>query len=329
MYEISVDKDGKVSFKKLQREKNIRKKGVSKLEVIDSYVIIDIETTGLDPRFDDIIEVSAIKILGNKIEETFTSLVKIDYEIPDFVTNLTGITNELLFCKGKELETVLTEFNEFVSDQIILGYNVNFDINFIYDNMYNLFNKEFKNDFIDVMRMCRMTHKELKHHRLIDMLNFYNISNNQEHRSLSDCIQTKEVYDKVKFEFLEYIKNNPIAKSYSEILNAKNINITVENIPQNHMFYNKNIAFTGKLDNYKRKDCMQLVKNLGSEPQNNVTSTTNFLIIGDTNYSNNVKAGVTSKMRKAYMLKEKGQDIEILTETMFVSMVNEILEDKE
>lgn len=112
-------------------------KGKSLLVFPDDYTVIDIETTGLDPLFDDIIEIAGIKYRENKEIERFQSLINPGRKIGDFIVELTGITNEMLL-DAPSIETVLPRFLEFVGNDTIVGHNVHFDINFIYDNVENL-----------------------------------------------------------------------------------------------------------------------------------------------------------------------------------------------
>ena len=71
-------------------------KGKSLIEIPNKYIAFDIETTGLDPAYGEIIEIGAIKIENGKEIETFNTLIKPEYEIDEFITELTGITNEML-----------------------------------------------------------------------------------------------------------------------------------------------------------------------------------------------------------------------------------------
>ena len=68
---------------------------------------------------------------------------------------------------------------------------------------------------------------------------------------------------------------------------------------------------------------MQIIKDSGGTPQDNVTQKTDYLILGDTSYSANVKDGVTGKMKKAQSSISNGQDLKILTESIFLDMLNE------
>ena len=107
-------------------------KGNSKIELVNDYIVLDIETTGLDPEFDEIIEIGAIKVINGKIVDEFSELVKPSNAITPFISSLTGITNDMLKT-AKNINQVLPKFLDFVKDMTIVGHNVNFDINFIYD----------------------------------------------------------------------------------------------------------------------------------------------------------------------------------------------------
>lgn len=81
------------------------------------------------------------------------------------IRNLTGITDEMVK-DAEELENVLLQFKEFLKDDIIIGHNVNFDVDFLYDNFLNVLNEPLSNDFVDTLRISRKLLPELDHHKL-------------------------------------------------------------------------------------------------------------------------------------------------------------------
>ena len=155
-------------------------KGESLLNNINNYTIIDIETTGLDPKVDEIIEISAIKIRDNKIISEYSTLIKPQHEISDFITNLTGITNEMVDDKPA-INTVLNDYFDFLDNDIIVGHNINFDINFLYDASIKYYNKPFENDYIDTLRLSRK-YLSLENNKLGTIANFFNIDYSGAHR---------------------------------------------------------------------------------------------------------------------------------------------------
>lgn len=307
--------------------KNIskRNKGNSLIEFPVNYTIIDLETTGLDPEFDEIIEMSALKIKNNEIVDHFSTLIQPEYEIDDFITELTGITHEMLE-NAPLLEEKIADFINFIDNDIIVGHNVNFDINFLYDNYLRLENKELKNDYIDTMRLSKNFLKELNHHRLIDLVDYYNINVEGFHRAMLDCKSTFDIYNNIKADIInkfnsienwkDYLKKRKIGTKAKDIVTS-NKEFDVDNL-----LYNKNCVFTGKLEKMERKEAMQKVADIGGLVQDNINKDTNFLIIGSLEYSSNVKGNKSNKMKKAEKIKARGGDIEILSENVFYELIN-------
>lgn len=289
-------------------------------KIIDNYCVLDLETTGLSPNYDSIIEIGIIKVKENKIVDKYNSLINPGFLINEYITSITGITNEMLKGKPKIID-LKKEVLNFIGNDVLVGHNISFDVSFLQKG----FNEELKNEYIDTLQFCRKLFKELSHHRLTDMSNYLEISRN-EHRSMSDCLCTKELYDCIK----EKMKNDGLEindifakRNYS----SKNIDIhaikpdNIE-IDEDNFFYNKHCVFTGKLEKMIRKDAMQLVVNVGGILDNSVTKKTNYLILGNNYYCSSIKDGKSSKHKKAEKYKLEGQDIEIIDEDTFYNLFN-------
>lgn len=169
-------------------------KGHSLVENVDDYTVLDIETTSLDSYYGEILEISAIKVRNKKEIEYFSELIKINNEVGYFTTRLTGITNEMIEQEGKDLVYVLYEFKKFLGNDIIIGHNVNFDIDFIYDSMVDNLGEYLSNDYIDTLRISRKLLPELKHHKLDNLIDYFNLTKRNEHRALNDYVLTNQVY---------------------------------------------------------------------------------------------------------------------------------------
>jgi DNA polymerase-3 subunit epsilon len=158
------------------------------------YTVLDLETTGLNPASDLIIEFAAVKVRGNKVVDTFQSLCDPGFPIPPQIEAITGITSEMVrFAPNPR--SVLPDFLNFVGDDFVVGHNVLFDVRFIAAS-----NGDFKNTYIDTMRIFRKLHPDLLHHRLSDMVCFYNQSNKNAHRALSDCYATYGCFEAMSKE---------------------------------------------------------------------------------------------------------------------------------
>lgn len=176
---------------------NRKYKGKSLFKYVDDYVLLDIETTGLSPQSDDIIEIGAIKVRQNQIIGQYESLIKINRRLNPFSTKLTGITDEMLK-NGKDVTTALEEFVDFAGKDIIVGHNVNFDINFIYDKCERYLDTYFKNDFIDTMRIAKKVLPNSPNYKLGTLAEHFDIDYSQAHRGLKDVEITYEVYNRLK-----------------------------------------------------------------------------------------------------------------------------------
>ena len=169
-------------------------KGHSLIQDVGDYTVVDIETTSLDSFHGEILEISAIKVRNKKEVDNFSELIKTNEEIGYFTTNLTGITNEMMLKEGKELEEVLQSFKAFLGNDIIVGHNVNFDINFLYDNMEEHIDTYLSNDYVDTLRIARKVLPNLRHHKLDDLITYFHLTKRNEHRALNDCVLTNQVY---------------------------------------------------------------------------------------------------------------------------------------
>ena len=95
-----------------------------------SIVALDIETTGLDAQTDAIIEIGAVRFNGKRIEGEWTSLINPGRKIPPFITQLTGITDQMIL-EAPPIRAVIADLRDFVGELPILGHNIGFDLSFL------------------------------------------------------------------------------------------------------------------------------------------------------------------------------------------------------
>ena len=164
---------------------------------VDNYVLVDIETTGLSPVKDDIIEIGAIKVENNKMVDTFNQLIKLDRSLPPFITNLTGITDEMLKT-GRMPNEVFKDFVNFIGESVIIGHNVNFDLGFLSNKCKKYLNYNLNNDYIDTLYLARRLVPNSVNYKLGTLANLFNISYRGAHRGLKDVEITYEVYNRLR-----------------------------------------------------------------------------------------------------------------------------------
>lgn len=175
-----------------------------KTHIGNNYVVIDIETDGLDYKKNSIIEVGAIKIVEERVI-TYDSLVEYDYNLPKNISDLTGITKQVLEKEGKPLKNVLLQLIDFIGEADIVGYYVNFDYQFINKHLKDLKLPELKNTKHDLKRFVKKEKMFLKDYRLETVLHAYEINDNVEHQALADAELIYELSRKVN-KFLSFIQ---------------------------------------------------------------------------------------------------------------------------
>lgn len=160
------------------------------------YIVLDIETDGLDPVQNSIIEMAALKVAFNRVEE-FHCLISNEQELPEKIVNLTGITNQDLANEGRDVTEALMGFLNFVGDLPIVGYNLLFDIDFINEKLRSIKHPTVRNKKIDLMALVKKEKMFLRSYKLEDVLVAYGIEGSVSHRALCDARVTQVLATKV------------------------------------------------------------------------------------------------------------------------------------
>ena len=156
----------------------------------NTFVVFDVETTGLDAENCEIIEIGAVKVSGGRIIEKFQTLVKPKQQISTLITDLTGIDNQMVESAPK-IETVIKDFYLFTKNTILAGYNVNFDMKFI-QNSARKEGLKFENEVQDVMVLARQKVVS-SNYKLSTIVKTLNLSLENAHRAFFDALATAEV----------------------------------------------------------------------------------------------------------------------------------------
>ena len=143
---------------------------------VADYVVFDLETTGISPKTDEVVEISAVKVEHGKVTDEFSTLVNPKRRIPYGASRVNGITDDMV-AEAPFFEQVLEEFLEFIEGFVLVGHNIaRFDMNFLYRDVEKYFERSLPNDYIDTLQMARRELPNLEHHRLTDLAEYYGIS---------------------------------------------------------------------------------------------------------------------------------------------------------
>ncbi|MCH3963987.1 MAG: PolC-type DNA polymerase III [Clostridium sp.] len=194
----------------------------------DTYVVFDIETTGLSSINDRIIEIGAVKIKDGKVIDKFSEFVNPGIPIPMNIVELTSITDEMVE-KADGIGKILPDFLEFVGDAVVVAHNASFDTGFIKKNCRDM-NLEFNCPIMDTVALCRFLIPELKKFKLNIVAKHLGVSLENHHRAVDDAGATAQILLKC-FKMLEDRNISDLETLNEEFLK----NIDVKKQPTYHL----------------------------------------------------------------------------------------------
>jgi DNA polymerase-3 subunit alpha (Gram-positive type) len=217
-----------------------------------SFVVFDIETTGLDKRTCEITEIGAVKVVNGQITDRWSSFVNPGMPIPEKIVELTGITDKMVK-DAPPIEEQLEAFKEFCAGCVVVAHNAEFDVGFMKEKAKRM-GTDFDFAYLDTMTLARVLYPELPNYRLDTLTKFLNIILENHHRAVDDAKATADVFvkmldnlqkiGKTKLSNLNMEFNLRMAakksKAYHIIILAKNlvgIRHIYEIISESHLSY--------------------------------------------------------------------------------------------
>lgn len=181
---------------KLSKKANIELTD-SQLALINSqfisptYVVLDLETTGLSPANDGIVEISAIRFVNNKEVERFEKLVNPNILISSRASKINGITNQMIK-NAPMVDDIVFDLYDFLGNDLIVGHNISFDLSFI-NALFSKHGLKLNNKSACTLAMARKS-LNLSSNKLIDVANYFNIDTTGNHRASKDAEITAKIY---------------------------------------------------------------------------------------------------------------------------------------
>lgn len=166
--------------------------------MIDTYVCIDLETTGLNPKSDKIIEIGAVKMIEGKQEGTFSSFINPGRKLEERIVELTGIRDEDL-SDAPDIGEILPEIMDFLGELPLVGHSILFDYSFLKKAAVDR-KLTFEKTGIDTLKIARKYLSSLEHRNLDYLCDYYRIPHHA-HRAMADAQATCELYRKLGEQF--------------------------------------------------------------------------------------------------------------------------------
>ena len=166
-----------------------------------TYLAIDLEMTGLNVKKDRILEIGALRMENGEPAGEFSALINPHCAIPETITRLTGITQEMAD-SGEELSEVLPRFLEFSGDLPLLGHNINFDYSFLKQAFINR-KQPFERSGIDTLKLARRFLPGEQKKKLTELRTLFGIDTGAVHRAVSDAYAAALVYERLYADYGE------------------------------------------------------------------------------------------------------------------------------
>lgn len=162
---------------------------------IQSYVALDLETTGINPSLDKIIEIGMAKVIDGREVATYKTLINPDIHISERITEITGITDSMVLDKPV-ISQIIKDILDFIGDLPLLGHNIIFDYSFLKKAAVNS-NYIFQKQGIDTLKIARRLLPEVPHKNLEYLCDYFKLDKGSSHRAFDDAKSAINLYHKL------------------------------------------------------------------------------------------------------------------------------------
>ena len=293
------------------------------------FVVLDIETTGLDPECDDIIEFGAIKVENGQETGCFNTLIDPGYPIPPYITQLTGITDSDV-AGAPDLSTAIQDIAAFIGNLPVVAHNATFDLRFLF-HAYKRANLQANFKYFDTLTLSRHAFPNAPNHKLSTLISYLGMDGEQAHRALSDVRFTYQIFCacRAHVDLSLFILPYPSTKSQRrkqyharERYFIRDSACQKAAIDPNHPLYQKRILFTGTMQ-MPRHQAAQLAEDCGAFLTGSVSKNIDYLVVGTQYTSSSDMDNMSTKEKKAHWLNEhEDGHIQIINEAEFIKLLN-------
>lgn len=298
----------------------------------NSYIVLDLETTGLYPSSEEIIEIAAVKYMDGKEIDQFVSFINPGFPIPKQIMELTGIRDEDVN-GAPSMRDILPDLSAFLGSFPLVAHNASFDLSFL-ETAFRRGSLDFDKQYYDTLDLARQAYPYLSSYRLEDLKHELNLGNLRSHRALTDVYMTAALFEKCQKRLGEISpalwkyasdrgkgklivsRRDRAAKKVSEF------QPTVEYIDPNGALFGKVVVFTGALS-MSRTEAMQMAVNAGAIVKGGISRKVDYLVVGEQDVAIVGTDGMSDKEEKAHSYNDEGRaNIKFIDEAEFLRLVH-------
>ncbi|MEQ2528088.1 exonuclease domain-containing protein [Bacillaceae bacterium CLA-AA-H227] len=306
-----------------------------------NFIAFDFETA--NRRRHSICSVGMVFVEDGKIVDSIYQLIDPEEEFDRFNISIHGIAPEDVI-GAPTFDVFYSSIKEKIENKLMVAHNLSFDGYALRDNLARYEVEPSYNQLLCTYQLSRKIVPGLPTYQLNSLCRYFGVNLVNHHHALDDAeacahlmLKLIDEYNLTDFEELylktsikpgeiaaESFRSSLVSKSNNKRRFSKSIDlreiVIAKDADPSHQFFGKNIVFTGKLKLFSRKEAAELVAARGGIPQNNVTQSTNYIILGDFEEVM-IKGNKSSKLKKAENMVLEGNEIEIISEVDFMKMI--------
>lgn len=177
------------------------KKAIKEFRVSNSYIVLDLETSGLSKYKNEIIEIAMLKVQNGQKVDRFERLVKPSEPITAKIQKLTGITNDML-ATAPSFDSIADDVVSFIGNDILVAHNAKFDIGFLSEALEP---RKVNLRCVDTLAVARKALPEFENHKLQTLISHYGVAETQSHRAMDDVECTQEIFVRLCDDILSHV----------------------------------------------------------------------------------------------------------------------------
>jgi len=219
---------------------------------LGTFVSFDLETTGLDPKTDYVIEFGAVKVVDGVPTEKYQQFIKPPVRIPKFIQKLTGIDDEMVK-DAPTFEEVVDDLYDFLGNHPLVAHNIYFDHNFLNTKRDDIDGIPLNNQLIDTLSLVRTVRYDMINHKLGTVAEFYGLSKEGAHRADYDADMVAEILLLLISEMHRLPQD--VLKLLTQVLDGSGL--PNENLYRSMLDWSVSGRALGKMDNYQQIELVQ------------------------------------------------------------------------
>lgn len=289
---------------------------IAEIELFDFYkrlmktfVVFDLETTGLNENMDQIIEIGAVRVSNGEITDTYNQLINPGIHIPTNVSAINHITDAMVMDQPT-IEDILGDFLVFVNDDLLVAHNAKFDIKFLAQACMR-YQYRCPDPFFDSMKLSAL-YPEANSRKLSDLLVCAGIQNASAHRAMGDAMALASFVLASESRLMEWVNNNVIPNYSVDHCTEK-----VE--PLDAAVSGLRFCVTGFIEGYERYDFEKMILLHGGKVTAKISNLTDYLVVGS--YPDMPASYKSKKELYAEGLIKNGGKIKIINPEELISMI--------